>query len=94
MIMALVIDIRLSIISMHEHANIYSIAVYSWLLLTFQYVHNVIIKRYEKTPYFIMINDKANRTIFSVVLKQDVYPVDVVRSTKIHHPPHCLVWTV
>ena len=41
-----------------------------------------------------MINDKQNLTIFSVVLKQDVNTVDVVRSIKIHHPPHCLVWTV
>ena len=33
-------------------------------------------------------------TITIVILEQDVNTVYVVHSTKIHLPPHCLVWTV
>ena len=31
---------------------------------------------------------------FTVAPEQDVNTVDVVHSTKINLPPHCLVWTV
>ena len=47
---------------------------------------------FHQNNYTLLCSEKI--TLFIIVFKQNVNTVDVVHSTKIHPPPHCLITAV